>query len=1081
LNRFIFRAVPLAIVALLLMLGLAAVAPFTEIGTRVLLSSASTLFPVELEHAEGSLFGQLHLSRVAMQSEDLQLELLGIEVELELSCLWQGRLCLRHLRAAQVDIAWHGGSWHSAESQARLSIIGNRIEITDLATQDSALTLRQPGKSDPDRGDNAVQLPVELVIRRATLQRSAWDIYGQHHRAERLELDGQWLGTALVLSRVQLHSRELGVLDLQGELTLSGEWPFQLTAVANWKEGANLATTLAALLPPAQISNASAQLADFSLRGPWTLVANGNMAQQSFTLDAGLTGMGYASLQLALSAQYRVAEAQLLVEHFELRDRGAGNTVTGVAGLRLGELNQWTFAAQSDGFVLPAINDEFSGQLSGRVKASGSFAENTWTVSLGKVDLQGVVNDLSARLEGRLTFDQALQLSNSRLHADVNGAALQLTSQPQGVAIALTVEDLARWLPDSKGKLQLSALLSRELSTVTIEGTAIGLRWRDVSIARASVSGNFDLKESQTFALTIGASALSINAVSLESLQLTAEGDNGHQTLQLHSKGDVAISLAGKGLFSVKEGEGEGSLLLQGELLSLAGVVAEGYDLRGQLKVQLAGDWRANSVPSINAEMQLIQPELSKDLGDGSVVAVNWDSIGLQVDWGSSGLRLAGDALKDGLTLLSMNMALPETKQAPLSGSLVLKNLDVQPFQVLFPLLTQLHGSIDGQLQLSGTSETPRVDGELVLLEGAFSLLDNPTEFKELELQMALLGDRATLNGGLILGGGKLDIIGHASFAPQPFVELALTGEKHTLLFPPGTHVLVSETIKLLATPSYLDVSGNLVVHQGELEHEELPEGGVALSDDVVVIGYSRPQPRPFDLSMDIQVDIEDHFKIVGSVVDVTVGGDLQLLQERGRPLQVFGNLNVVGGELRAYRQHLQVRRGTVAFSGAPENPSLDMRAERIITRENITVGLELGGTLEQPILEVYSDPVMPRTETLSYLLRGRGLDASAGADGTALALSMGASLMNQTGLLQKFDKLPGINGVEFSAEGGETDTTATVSGYIGNRIYLSYGVGLYEPINVLTAKLYLQSRLWIEVVSALENSLDLYYSFDIK
>jgi translocation and assembly module TamB len=233
-------------------------------------------------------------------------------------------------------------------------------------------------------------------------------------------------------------------------------------------------------------------------------------------------------------------------------------------------------------------------------------------------------------------------------------------------------------------------------------------------------------------------------------------------------------------------------------------------------------------------------------------------------------------------------------------------------------------------------------------------------------------------------------------------------------------------------------------------------------------------------MAMDVQVKIEDHFKVVGSVADVTVGGDLHLLQERGRPLQLFGNLNVVGGELSAYRQNLKVRRGTVAFSGVPENPALDMRAERIITSENLTVGLELTGTLEDPVLEVYSDPVMPTTETLSYLIRGRGLDVNAGADGTAFALSMGASIVNESGLLQKFDKIPGVNSIELSADGSDDDTLATVSGYIGSRIYLAYGIGLYEPISVLTARLYLQTRLWAEVVSSLENSLDLYYSFDI-
>ena len=92
----------------------------------------------------------------------------------------------------------------------------------------------------------------------------------------------------------------------------------------------------------------------------------------------------------------------------------------------------------------------------------------------------------------------------------------------------------------------------------------------------------------------------------------------------------------------------------------------------------------------------------------------------------------------------------------------------------------------------------------------------------------------------------------------------------------------------------------------------------------------------------------------------------------------------------------------------------------------------------------------------------------------------MGASAVNQSGFTDSLNKIPGVSNIGFGAEGSDDETAATVSGYIGERIYLSYGVGLYEPVNTLTARLYLQTRLWLEVVSGLENSVDLYYRFDI-
>jgi autotransporter translocation and assembly factor TamB len=315
-------------------------------------------------------------------------------------------------------------------------------------------------------------------------------------------------------------------------------------------------------------------------------------------------------------------------------------------------------------------------------------------------------------------------------------------------------------------------------------------------------------------------------------------------------------------------------------------------------------------------------------------------------------------------------------------------------------------------------------------------------------------------------------------------MELSVDGDHHEVLLPPYTQLLVSEQLDIILTGELLDLNGDIVVHEGSLEHQQLPEGGVTLSDDVVevdLVGNVIYERSPFDVRMNVGLLIEDKFRIVGDMVNATVGGDLQLRQEPRQPLQVFGNLNVIGGELRAYQQRLRIQRGTVSFAGTPDNPELDVRAQREIPGDKLVVGLQLQGTLKQPKLEVFSDPAMSHGAAMSYLVRGRGLDSGAGADGVAMALSLGTGLVNQTALVTELNSLPGISNIAFGSEGSnESDTAATVGGYIGERLYLSYGMGIYEPINVLTARLYLQTRLWLEVVSRLENSVDLYYSFDI-
>jgi len=1032
--------------------------------------------------------GGLRLSSVHLESGELSLDLVEINTKLELSCLWNSRFCFEQFSVESVAVVWNGGSWRSGETRAQFSITETRIVVDSIQSEDALLTLSEASRPGSDDGASSVELPLALVINNARLERAAWDIYGEQYVHDFISFRGQWLGHSLELPGIEIGDEALGNLKLAGQMTLSGDWPFKLTANAHWRSELTLADVVETFFSGEQVQADS--LPSVSLSSPWSLSAEGSRLKQTFTVEAGISGLGYEALQLSLSTGHlpfvaaRETQAQLLFERIALRDIKTDSELVGSGTLSLGEQNHWALSARTNGFKLPDLNNELAGRLAGSFQLEGNFSGNTWDVALRDINLQGSISDLPAHIKGRAHVNEALLLSDTKLQADLNGAHLEINSQSgvtQGPYLRLGVEDLGRWLPDSRGKLVLTADLSPEMRTAEFEGRLSEFQWQSLGFRQGNVAGQVDLAESRNFNFETIVTSLTFNSLDMETVSLSATGNQYRQTLQLVTTGDLEARLAGVSELSLGDGEGSGIIGLEGELTSLGGLLAEGYDLNGGLRLDLEADWKAGALANLTGEFQLLQPELRKALGEDNYAIEKWDRASVRVSKGGGSLQFIANGTKDKRDVLALNMTLPDEKAGALSGELALHHLDISDLEAFIPVLSRLEGTVNGQVKLSDTGQNLLAHGNLALTQGSFSVLDNPTVFEDLQLQLQVQGDKAAIQGGMLLGGGQLDITGNLTFEPEAMLELHLVGQKETLLFPPSTQLQVSHTIKLLATADYLDVSGKLVVHEGVLEHEELAEGGIALSEDVIIVGDIAPQLRPFDLAMDVHVIIEDNFKVVGNVVDVTVGGDLHMLQERGRPMQLFGNLNVVGGELRAYGQHLQVGRGTVAFSGAPENPTLDMRAKRIIPNENITVGLELQGTLEDPRLEVYSDPVMPVTESLSYLVRGRGLDAGAGADGTALALSMGASIVNQTGVLGQLDKIPGINSVTLGADGQDDDTTATVSGYIGNRIYLSYGVGLYEPINVLTARLYLQARLWLEVVSSLENSLDLYYSFDIE
>ncbi|HEY7775111.1 MAG TPA: translocation/assembly module TamB domain-containing protein, partial [Kineobactrum sp.] len=399
------------------------------------------------------------------------------------------------------------------------------------------------------------------------------------------------------------------------------------------------------------------------------------------------------------------------------------------------------------------------------------------------------------------------------------------------------------------------------------------------------------------------------------------------------------------------------------------------------------------------------------------------------------------------------------------------------------PELSSLEGELTGEVSLQGTLAELGAVGQLAWSGGAVRLVSNPTELDDIRMQLDFNNTGITVSGDGVLGGGPVEFSGSAGWRPQPGFDVAIRGSSNRLFYPPATELEASPDLRLVLAGNRLTLNGEVVVDSGVLAYEQLPPGSVTLSADVIEVDYAGnplATETVVDLDARVRVRIKDKFRVKGKDLNVTVGGDLSLRKAPGRPLEMFGNLNVIGGEFNAYGQRLLVRQGRFTFTGLPENPEMNLRAEREIPADNVKAGVQVTGTLENPELSVYSDPVMSRTEALSYLVRGRGLDSGAGADGSALAASLGVSLVNQTGMLQELGRIPGLSNIEVGTEGSEQATTATLSGYIGERIYLSYGIGLYEPVNVLTARLYLRARLWLEVVSRLESSVDLYYSFDI-
>lgn len=413
----------------------------------------------------------------------------------------------------------------------------------------------------------------------------------------------------------------------------------------------------------------------------------------------------------------------------------------------------------------------------------------------------------------------------------------------------------------------------------------------------------------------------------------------------------------------------------------------------------------------------------------------------------------------------------------PISADINVENFNLRPLQSLNHDLALLEGILSSQVKVSGELEQPQVNGKITLTQGRVKVIKSPNILEEVRLNIDLLGTNATIKGEFNIDKDAGSITGDARWVDEKVLNLNIEADKLSILVPPQIEATIAPKIDAVLTPNHLSISGNVNVIDGILRVTKLPEGSVELTNDVIFVdaqGNEILQEKQFNIESDIKVIIQDRFRLSGQGFDGNLAGSLRVQHNNLQPLQLFGNLNIPDGRYHAYGQRLYIERGKVAFNGPVDNPHIDLRALRTIPKENIKVGLEIKGLANALSLNLFSSPAMSRAQTLSYLLRGQGL-ANDAADNSSIGVALGAALANYSGILKQIDKLPLINNVEIEGDSSQV----SIAGYLGKRIYLKYGIGVEEPINELTIRLFLMSRLWLETISGLENSADIYYSFD--
>ena len=485
----------------------------------------------------------------------------------------------------------------------------------------------------------------------------------------------------------------------------------------------------------------------------------------------------------------------------------------------------------------------------------------------------------------------------------------------------------------------------------------------------------------------------------------------------------------------------------------------------GRLTVELAASDPADTEPAQNLELRLEPMTLTARLDEAGV---------------SSQFDLATD--KGSLTAEFSTAPIPRSA----SGAMQMTDLPIHlrtavdipslAFTAdLIPAVREAAGRIAGSLQVSGTTSDPLVSGSMALADGRLHIPDQGLRYTDLGVSLRGEGaEGVALNASAASNGdGALQISGTLGMQNGlPAADLNLSGERFQLLNTHEARIRVSPDMRVEAADNRINVTGQVEIPFAQITPDPQPPSAIQASPDQVLLSPEQSQGAADrveqQLHADLRIILSDEVSFEGFGLKARLEGNVLAQQRPDTPVTASGELRLLDGEYRAYGQGLVIESGGIYFAGGPiTRPALDVRAVRRPV-EGILVGAHVQGTLEQPEFELFSEPGMTQQEQLSYLVLGRSLNETSGGESSALsqaALALGVK--GGDALAKKIGSSLGVDEIGVRAGSGEAgaasdpnDAALVVGKYLSPKLYISYGIGIFEPSSILRLQ-YEISRHW--------------------
>jgi len=422
------------------------------------------------------------------------------------------------------------------------------------------------------------------------------------------------------------------------------------------------------------------------------------------------------------------------------------------------------------------------------------------------------------------------------------------------------------------------------------------------------------------------------------------------------------------------------------------------------------------------------------ELDNGNLTAGQLDipfpGIGqIDLDYAISGLALDGTGKVDGKIMIDLN--------------------DISVLEQLLPGLGNISGNLNTDLRVAGVTSDPAINGNIVLRDGSADISYLGTQLRRVNLDGAVSSkDNVTLQGEFTAGEGQGEVDVKMKFADwsAPAMEMTFSGSSLRMLNIPELRMEADADFKLAWEHGEWLIDGGVVVQQARIAPVSYVVGRVTESEDIqlvagsVSLGGQEETVKPFRLTGQLEVSLGDQVKIDTDMAKADLTGAVTLTwNEESIPI-ANGSIHA-NGKLAVFGPVLHVEDGRVRFPGIPvNNPMLDLRAERDIfgNTQIRTAGVSITGSAKRPVIEAYTNPYTTSDRAWAVLITGSDVEYGQGVG----AFEVGT--------------------------------------YIAPKLYLSYGISLFDDDNVVSARYDLKKGFGVKASSGQrESGIDMSYTID--